>query len=102
MNYRIPLGRVSRRLPRGRGHIRTWLVRHPGETELEFRDITGHWRHVNLLELQEARWFAGEHSVGIPREVLARIGRGEVVVDAGANIGVITGQLASAVGPRVV
>lgn len=76
-----------------------WLNEHPGNHELSFRDTTGHLRVIDLRDELEARWFAGERGVGLPPEVLARVRPGDLVVDAGANIGVITGQLADKVGP---
>ena len=98
MNPRVVAGYFARRLPRGRGHVGKWLNEHPGDHELSFRDTTGHLRVIDLRDELEARWFAGERNVGLPPEILVRVRPGDLVIDAGANIGVITGQLANKVG----
>jgi FkbM family methyltransferase len=98
MNPRAAIGHVARRLPRGRGHVGQWLHEHPGKGELTFRDINGHRRSANLRDNLEARWFAGERDIGMPPEAIAEVRVGATVIDAGANIGIVTGQLAEAVG----
>lgn len=45
----------------------------------------------------ECQWFAGVH-LGLPSDVLRRLGPGDWAIDVGANIGVVTGQLAARVG----
>jgi len=45
----------------------------------------------------ECQWFAGVR-VGLPEDVMEMVGPGDWAIDIGANIGVVTGQLAARVG----
>jgi FkbM family methyltransferase len=74
-----------------------FLHRHPGDRPLEFVDTTGHRRGADLHDLMACQWFAGV-PIGLPRAVLGRVGPGDWTIDIGANIGIVTGQLAARVG----
>lgn len=87
------LGRVARHLPLGRGRAARWLQRHPGKYPISFVDTNGHARTADLGDDIECQWFTGV-DLGLPPHVLARIGPGDWAIDIGANIGVVTGQLA--------
>ena len=97
MDTRSVVGTVARRLPRGRGRAANWLHHHPGDGPIAFVDTTGHSRTADLRDVLECQWFAGVH-VGLPGDVLAMVGPGDWAIDIGANVGVVTGQLAARVG----
>lgn len=52
---------------------------------------------ADLHDTMESQWFAGV-SLGLTRDVLMRVGPGDWAIDVGANIGIVTGQLAARVG----
>lgn len=79
----------------GRRTAATWMSRHP--TPLIYHDRTGLLRRTNLANTLEAYWFVG-WNFGLPDCVLRRIPTGSTVIDAGANIGIVTGQMCQAVG----
>jgi FkbM family methyltransferase len=73
-------------------------VRYPAS--LTYRDTLGFTRHTGLDERLDACWFLGVDWCLLPQAVLDRIPAGTTVIDAGANIGIVTSQLCRAVGPR--
>lgn len=91
------VGNIARHSPRGRSRAANWLRRHPGNGPIEFVDATGHRRTADLRDHFESQWFAGVR-LGLPNGVLDRVGPGDWAIDIGANIGVVTGQLATRVG----
>lgn len=97
MDVRTVVGSVARRLPRGRSRAANWLQRHPGTSPIEFVDATGHRRAADLRDAMECQWFAGVH-LGLPSNVLKKVSPGDWAIDIGANIGIVTGQLAARVG----
>ena len=62
-----------------------------------FVDTTGHKRTADLADDIECQWFTGV-DIGLPTRVLDLVDPGDWVIDLGANIGVVTGQLASRIG----
>jgi FkbM family methyltransferase len=82
---------------RGRRRVARLLVRYP--TSLTYRDTLGFARHTDLADTIDAYWFLGVNC-GLPRTVIERLPAGTTAVDAGANIGVVAGQLCRAVGPH--
>src|SRR3954454_23814205 len=93
------LGRLARgRRPRGRTSLARLLVRHPAS--LIYRDTLGLTRHTSLDEYLDACWFLGVDWCLLPQDVVERIPAGTTAIDAGANIGIVTGQLCRAVGPQ--
>jgi FkbM family methyltransferase len=97
LDLRTIVGSIARRLPRGRGRVANWLHRHPGDGPVEYVDGMGHARMADLRDAMECQWFAGVH-LGLPSDALGRVGPGDWAIDIGANIGVVTGQLAARVG----
>jgi FkbM family methyltransferase len=93
MNWRLPVGTLARTMPRGRTRVAHWLRRHPGSTEVAYVDLTGLRRRADLRDRMEGEWFTGA-KVGLEREVVDQVPRGSWTVDVGANIGIVTGQLA--------
>jgi FkbM family methyltransferase len=92
------LGRLARASRiRGRRRVARLLVRYP--TSLTYRDTLGLTRHTDLDDTIDAYWFLGVNC-GLPRAVIERVPANATAVDAGANIGVVAGQLCRAVGPR--
>ncbi len=73
------------------------LVRYPAS--LTYRDTLGFTRHTDLDDILDAYWFLGVNC-GLPQAVVERVPTGTTAIDAGANIGVVTGQLCRAVGAR--
>jgi FkbM family methyltransferase len=98
MNVQTVLGGVARRLPRGRSRVARWLQSHPGGHEVEFRDLSGHRRLADLRDDIESKWFTGVQ-LGIPESVLRHVTSGDWVIDVGANVGIVSGQLANQTGP---
>lgn len=92
--FRPLIGAVSRSLPRGRNRIASWLGRNPGNDQIEYVDATGHRRLADLRDHMERNWFAGLR-IGLPPDILAKAEPGSWTIDVGANIGVVSGQLAS-------
>jgi FkbM family methyltransferase len=66
-------------------------------TPVDYIDSHGHQRHADLRDFMERRWFVGAADV-LPRYVMEHVQPGGWVIDAGANIGIVAGQLANAVG----
>lgn len=99
MPYQTLIGALARRLPRGRSRIARWLQRHPGRAPFAFVDTTGHQRDADLRDDLESLWFTGT-PIGLPRAVLRTVHPGDWVIDIGANIGIVSGQLARRTGPR--
>lgn len=91
------VGAASRRSPRGRGRAARWLADHPGEAEVAYRDTDGLFRRADLHDGMESQWFAGM-AIGVPPAVLDLVNGGDWVIDAGANIGIVSGQLCRRVG----
>jgi FkbM family methyltransferase len=89
-------GGVVQRLPRGRNRIATLLQRRWPRV-VSGRDATGLLRTFDLADLLQAQWFCGV-PVGLSDEALALVREGDWVVDVGANVGIVTGQLSRAVG----
>lgn len=75
----------------------TRLNRHPGNRPIEFVDATGYRRVADLHDLIACQWFAGL-PIGPPVAVQRMVHPGDWTIDVGANIGVVTGQLAARVG----
>lgn len=93
------LGRLARSSrTRGRASLAGLLVRYP--RSLTYRDTLGFTRRTNLDERLDACWFLGIDWCLLPQAVVERIPAGTTVIDAGANIGIVTSQLCRAVGPR--
>ena len=87
------VGAVSRASPRAHGPFYRWLSRHPGDREITYRDSEGLSHTADLRDHMERGWFAGV-PMGLPRDVLGRIPAGTLAIDVGANVGIVTGQLA--------
>lgn len=93
--YRM-LGATCRRIkPRGRTRLADWLRRHP--TSGVYRDPNGYSRRVDLSDPLEALSFVGV-DYGLPEQVLDLVSEGDLVIDAGANVGTVTAQLCRRVG----
>lgn len=71
------------------------LIRLPGR-EVEVVDGSGHSQRVHTRDQMGANLLVGRYR--LPPDVMARISPGDWVIDCGANIGITTSQLASAVG----
>ncbi|GAC1510842.1 MAG: hypothetical protein NVS1B3_13710 [Candidatus Dormibacteraceae bacterium] len=80
----IVAGRIVRRLP-------------PGEQQFRYRDRFGYTHVAWLGDQMELAGFLGSWPA-LPPSITNRIARGEWVIDAGANVGLITAQLCSLVG----
>ncbi|MCW2544555.1 MAG: hypothetical protein JWM40_2107 [Frankiales bacterium] len=91
------VGQVVQRLPRGRNRIATVLQRRLPRV-VAGRDATGLRRTFDLADLLQAQWFCGV-PVGLSVEALSLLRLGDWVVDIGANVGIVTGQMCRAVGP---
>jgi len=70
-------------------------MRLPGR-EVEIIDASGNTQRVHTRDHMGANMLAGRYR--LPPEVMAEVRPGDWVIDCGANIGVTTSQLASAVG----
>jgi FkbM family methyltransferase len=79
----------------GRGRLASLLLKYPAR--IAYTDANGHKRLTDLRDILGARLLLGLG--GMPPFVAAKVAPGSTVVDAGANIGLITGQLRKAVGP---
>jgi FkbM family methyltransferase len=97
INWRQGVGWVARRLPARRIKVAGWLNRHPGDAQLQYRDTLGLVRTADLRDHIESRWFAGAPLV-LPPWVARHIRPGDWVLDVGANVGVLTGQMCRLVG----
>jgi FkbM family methyltransferase len=98
MNTAIGLvGRAVRTLrPRGRHHVARFLHRFFADRTLSYLDRWG-YRHVaDLSDPSESLAFVGKPS--LPPELHWRLRPGDWVVDAGANVGVLTAELRRIVG----
>lgn len=92
------LGAVSRRLrPRGRERVAERLRQRHQHTSIAYTDLTGLRRRADISDVIDGRWFMGVN-VGLPGWVLNYVQPGQVVLDVGANIGVVAGQLCQRVG----
>jgi FkbM family methyltransferase len=91
------VGATSRRAPRGRGRAARWLAAHPGKADVPYRDVTELRRTADLRDNMESEWFAGV-AVGMSASALEVVRPGDWVIDVGANIGIVTGQLCQRVG----
>jgi FkbM family methyltransferase len=91
------LGASVRRLPRGRNRVATVLQSH-SRRPVVARDGTGLLRTFELHDLLQAQWFCGV-PVGLADDALRLLRPGAWVIDVGANIGIVTGQMCQAVGP---
>jgi FkbM family methyltransferase len=99
--WRAVVGSAARtfRPPIGRRQLQSLLHKHPGPCQIEFRDLNGMLRRADLTDEIECRWFLGG-SMRVSKVAMATIRPGDWVVDAGANVGIMAGQLAKAVGPQ--
>lgn len=92
------VGYVARRaLPRGRTRLALLLMRHGPRHELAYTDQWGLRRVARLSDRMEAYGFTGV-SV-LPSDVARRIRPGDWVIDAGANVGLVTAHLCHLTGP---
>ncbi len=93
------LGRLARASRiRGRVTLAHLLVRSPAS--LTYRDTLGFTRHTSLDDILDACWFLGVNWCLLPQAVVDRVPAGTTAVDAGAHIGIVSGQLCRAVGAR--
>jgi FkbM family methyltransferase len=83
-------------LPRGRGRLAQYLMRHGPGHDIAYKDQWGYRRESLLTDRMEAYGFTGVRS--LPACVARRIRPGDWVVDAGANVGVVTAELCHRVG----
>jgi FkbM family methyltransferase len=83
---------------KGRICLANFLVRHPAS--FTYRDTLGFTRRTKLDDVLDACWFLGVDWCLLPQEVVEQIPAHATVVDAGANIGIVTEQLCRAVGSR--
>ena len=74
------------------------LRRFPPAGEVRYRDADGYVRLADLHDRMESLVFVGRHR--LPSAVVAHVRPGDWVVDAGANVGSVAGQLCRAVGPN--
>ena len=86
-----------RGLPRGRNRVAALLQSH-WHRPVEARDGTGLLRTFELQDLLQSQWFCGVQ-VGLADDALRLLRPGAWVLDVGANIGIVTGQMCQAVGP---
>ncbi|MGH7777962.1 MAG: FkbM family methyltransferase, partial [Candidatus Dormibacterales bacterium] len=100
------LGRVSRRLryssppasllARASGRAVRNLASRLGSSPLGYTDACGFERRADLKDHQELEAFLGLGR--LPDLVLAAVAPGDWVIDAGANVGIVTAQLCRRVG----
>lgn len=103
----VMLGRVSRRyrysgrpldlLGRASGRAARNVARRVSATELPYLDINGYRRFADVNDHMELEGFLGVRR--LENEVARLIQPGDWVIDVGANVGLITSQLARLVGP---
>lgn len=92
------IGAACRRVDiRGKARLARWLTRHPSSGR--YRDSLGYRRSVDLSDPIEALLFVGV-DFGLPGFALNYISEGDLVIDAGANIGAVAAQLCRRVGDR--
>lgn len=72
------------------------LRRFPPAEEVEYTDVDGYIRRADLRDHMESLVFVGRHR--LPRRVMAAVLPGDWVIDIGANVGSVAGQLSRAVG----
>jgi FkbM family methyltransferase len=80
--------------PRGRHIIARFLNRRSGS--FEYRDRWGYSHTADLSDPSESLAFVGKPA--LPRELHGLLGPGDWVIDAGANVGVLTAELRHIVG----
>jgi FkbM family methyltransferase len=92
------VGAVARHLPRGRALAAQWLERRAiGGREVSYKDLNGHRRRADLTDDMECKWFTG-CALHLPESVIRHVEPRSWVVDVGANVGIVSGQLARRVG----
>jgi FkbM family methyltransferase len=91
------VGAAVRGLPRGRNRV-ALLLHSRGPRSCRGRDASGYLRSFDLRDLLQAQWFCGV-PVGLAQEALSCLTAGSWVIDVGANVGIVTGQMCAAVGP---
>jgi len=79
-----------------RGYVQLLTRALPGR-ELQITDRSGHLQRIDTRDQMGANALVGRYR--LPSEVIELVAPGDWVIDCGANIGIITSQLAAAVGP---
>jgi FkbM family methyltransferase len=93
------VGRVSRYSPRGKQLLAKLLAGRSGDREFRYRDRRGLLRRADLADHLELAGFLGISTLAIPAEVRKAVRAGDLVVDVGANVGLVAGELCHLVGP---
>lgn len=92
------IGRLSRRSPRGKRPLAGLLSGRVPDGSFRYRDRSGLIRHADLGDDMELAGFLGIPTLVLPAEVRAAIRPGDRVVDIGANVGLVSGELCRLVG----
>jgi FkbM family methyltransferase len=85
------------RSPRGRTRLARILSERAPARDLVYRDQWGFRRSARLQDDMEAQGFVGVYE--LPAEVAREVGRGDWVIDVGANVGSLTSHFCRLVGP---
>jgi FkbM family methyltransferase len=92
------IGQVSRRSSRGKRLLARLIAGRVPAGDVRYTDRRGLVKAADLGDDMELAGFLGIPTLVLPAEVLSAVSPGDRVVDVGANVGLVTGELCAVVG----